>query len=91
MYPSNFNSLSLGKIIGGLSKTLNIVNQALPLYKQIKPIIKNASGILSVFKEFNKPDTPSSPTNFKEKSTQASTVDAKIIETSSLNIPTFFQ
>ena len=91
MYPSNFNSLSLGKIIGGLSKTLNIVNQALPLYKQIKPIIRNASGILSVFKEFNKPDAPSSTTNFKEKSTQASTVDAKIIKTSSLNTPTFFQ
>ena len=87
MYPSSFNSLSLGKIIGGLSKTLNIVNQALPLYKQIKPIISNAGGIL----EFNKPDTPSSAITLKEKSTQTSTVDAKTFETSSLNTPTFFQ
>ena len=91
MYPSSFNSLSLGKIIGGLSKTLNIVNQALPLYKQIKPIINNASGILSIFKEFNKPDVTSSVITLKEKSTQTSTVDAKIIETSNLNTPTFFQ
>ena len=91
MYPSSFNSLSLGKIIGGLSKTLNIVNQALPLYKQIKPIISNASGILSIFREFNKPDTSSSAIMLKEKSTQASTVDAKTFETSGLNTPTFFQ
>lgn len=48
------NPLSFTKIISGISKSLNIVNQVIPLYKEVKPIISNASGILSVFKEMNK-------------------------------------
>ena len=48
------NPLSFTKIISGISKSLNIVNQVIPLYKEVKPIISNASGILSIFKEMNK-------------------------------------
>lgn len=89
MYPSSFNGLSLGRIIGGISKTLNIVNQALPLYKEIRPIINNASGILTIFREFNKPDVN---TAWQEKnSTEKSTIEAKVVKNSSLNTPTFFQ
>ena len=55
--------LSFTKIISGISKSLNIVNQVIPLYKEVRPIINNASGILSVFKEMNKDDnTPNIPT-----------------------------
>ena len=58
--------LSFTKIISGISKSLNIVNQVIPLYKEVRPIINNASGILSVFKEMNKDDnTPNSPTQDK--------------------------
>ena len=89
MYPSSFNGLSLGRVIGGISKTLNIVNQALPLYKEIRPIINNASGILQIFKEFNKPDTK--VTVPEKNSTAKSTMEAKVISSNSLNTPTFFQ
>ena len=65
MYPNSFNTLSLGKIISGISKTLNLVNQAIPLYKQVKPIINNAGSILTIFKEFNKNDNSISNSNFK--------------------------
>lgn len=90
MYPGNFNGLTFGKIIGGISKTLNIVNQAIPLYKQVRPLINNASSILSIFKEFNKPDTV---TNSKEKSiTISNALPLKTKMTSiSPNNPTFFQ
>ena len=58
--------LSFTKIISGISKSLNIVNQVIPLYKEVRPIINNASGILSVFKEMNKDDnTPNIPTQDK--------------------------
>ena len=50
------NSLNITKIIGGLSKSLNIVNQVIPIYKEMKPIITNAGSILSVFKEMTKED-----------------------------------
>lgn len=89
MYPSGFNGLSLGRVIGGISKTLNIVNQALPLYKEIRPIINNASGILQIFKGFNRPDTKI--TVSEKNSTTKSTMEAKVINNNSLNTPTFFQ
>ena len=90
MYPNSFNGLTFGKVIGGISKTLNLVNQAIPLYKQMRPIISNAGSILSIFKEFNKPDTV---TNSKEKSIAISnTLPLKTKITSiSTNNPTFFQ
>ena len=39
------NALSITKIINGLSKTLSIANQIIPLYKQAKPYINKLSNI----------------------------------------------
>ena len=99
MYGSNLggitNNLSLTKVISGISKTLNIANQVIPLYQQVKPIINNASSILSVFKEFNSNDdknTTPSPSN-SVKST-ASVVTNNLPEKKELvanGLPTFFQ
>lgn len=91
MYPGNFNGLTFGKVISGISKTLNIVNQAIPLYKQVRPIINNAGSILSIFKEFNKPDTD---TNIKEKSIILKDTSLPLkstIKRITTNSPTFFQ
>ena len=44
---------SFGTILSGISKTLNIVNQAIPLYNQISPAINNARNALTIIKEFN--------------------------------------
>ena len=59
------NPLSFTKIISGISKSLNIVNQVIPLYKEVKPIISNASGILSVFKEIKKEEINNTLTFFQ--------------------------
>ncbi len=91
MYPGNFNGLTFGKVISGISKTLNIVNQAIPLYKQVRPIINNAGSILSIFKEFNRPDID---TNIKEKSITLKDTSLPLkstIKRISTNSPTFFQ
>lgn len=91
MYPGNFNGLTFGKVISGISKTLNIVNQAIPLYKQVRPIISNAGSILSIFKEFNRPDID---TNIKEKSITLKDTSLPLkstIKRISTNSPTFFQ
>lgn len=69
------NKLSIINIISGLSKTLNIANQMLPLYKQIKPYIVKTNNMLS---NINKTNTS---TQNKEP--------IKRVETS--NTPTFFQ
>lgn len=99
MYGSNLggitSSLSLTKVISGISKTLNIANQVIPLYQQVKPIISNASSILSVFKEFNSnddKDTTPSPSNSVKSTTPV--VTNTLPEKKELvanGLPTFFQ
>ncbi len=93
MYPNSFNTLSLGKIISGISKTLNLVNQAIPLYKQVKPIINNAGSILTIFKEFNKNDNSISNSNQKNTSltTSSSKTNYSPKNNSITNTLTFFQ
>lgn len=70
------NSFSLIKLIGGLSKTLNIVNQLLPLYKQVKPYVGKAGQFL---------------TNINNLPIQKKTLQPKINNQTNNNIPTFFQ
>lgn len=50
--------LSLGSIINGTQRTLGLVNQAIPVVKQISPVVKNARTMFRVMNEFKKTDTP---------------------------------
>lgn len=78
--------LTFTKVLSGISKTLNIANQVIPLYKEAKPMINNAKTILSVLKGINTPTAKkSTPPNEQKKDT--------IVQTSSLktNSPSFFQ
>ena len=43
-------SFSLIKILGGISKTLNVANQIIPIYNQAKPMISNARNLLGTLK-----------------------------------------
>ena len=76
------NSFSLLKIVGGLSKTLNVANQLIPLYKQIKPVLSNSGKILSNLQNINLNNKVKNATVISETSTPA---------TSSSNQPIFFQ
>lgn len=53
---SLLSRLSLSSIINGTSRTLNLVNQAIPVFKQMSPLIKNAKTIFNVMNEFKKTD-----------------------------------
>ncbi len=62
--------LSFTKILGGISKTLSIANQVIPIYQQAKPMIQNAKSAFKVVKEFTKPmetNTPSPKQNSVKK------------------------
>lgn len=80
------NSLSLLKVVNGISKTLNIANQMIPLYKQVKPLISNSGKVISTIKNFT------SNNNNKEsnKPKTSSFSDIKPKNTISYNTPTFF-
>lgn len=76
--------LSFTKIIGGISKTLQIANQIIPLYQKTKPIIQNARNVFGVLKEMNKGKTI--------EATEVKEIDTKKpeIKKESKIAPTFF-
>jgi len=49
-------------LLDGASKTLNLVNQAIPLYYQVKPIISNIKTIKNISNVLNEDDS-STPSN----------------------------
>lgn len=73
------NAFSLTKIIGGLSKTLNVVNQLIPLYNQVKPYLGKASKLMNNINNFSLSQTNTPKTNQVEKNQIPN------------NLPTFFQ
>lgn len=45
-------TLTLPKVLSGISKGLSIANQAIPIYKEVKPIVNNARNLFTLAKEF---------------------------------------
>lgn len=83
------SSLSLGKILSGISKGLGIVNQAIPIYKEIKPMMSNAKKVLEIAKEFNK-SSNTKTMDVTPKKEVTKTVTPSVLTNSSPN-PVFFQ
>lgn len=46
--------LNFSNILSGASKALNVANQAIPLYRQVKPVINNIKMVGKIGREFNK-------------------------------------
>ena len=44
----NYKNIDFNKILTNTSKTLNVINQAIPIYYQLKPIINNAKTLFKV-------------------------------------------
>jgi len=90
MFGTPVNSgLTLTKVIGGISKTLSIANQVIPLYREAKPMINNAKTILSVLKGFNTSNakTNSVVNNSKEETKKDTSVAPRRVTS---NTPVFF-
>lgn len=82
------SSLSLTKILSGISKGLGIVNQAIPIYKEIKPMMSNAKKVLEIAKEFNK-SSNTKTIDVTPKKEVTKTVTSNVLTNSSN--PVFFQ
>ena len=90
MFPNPINrGLSLTKVIGGMSKTLNVVNQLIPLYKEAKPMITNAQSAFKVAKEFMKVDNKENTGKVKQTLQKIDTKKTSSSLTAS-NRPVFF-
>lgn len=86
MYGNNIinTTLTLPKILNGISKTIGIVNQAIPIYQEAKPLLKNAKNVMSILKLIN--DKPNN--NVSNNQTKEIKKEAIISPTTS---PQFFQ
>ena len=86
MYPEIVRStLTLPKILGGLSKTIGVIREAIPLYQQAKPLWNNAKTALKVLKVMNEPDKK----NPVKTATSSKVKEAEIRPT--ISAPQFFQ
>lgn len=51
---SIFSKINLSSLLSNAQKTLGVVNQAIPLYYQVKPFFKNLKALGKIGKEFTK-------------------------------------
>ena len=65
-----FKSINWSALLDGTSKTLGVINQAIPVVYQVKPIFSNAKTLFTIANELNS----SSDNNIEEKKTNASPV-----------------
>lgn len=81
--------LTLGKVISGISKSLNVVNQLIPLYREVKPVINNVKTVLGTMKEVSNANTNK---DIKNHITETKIIkkDISTIGNISNNNPVFF-
>lgn len=67
IFSSLFGRLNWGSILSNTQKTLNLVNQAIPVIKQVSPVMKNAKTMFKVMNEFKRIDSPAPNTKIKSE------------------------
>lgn len=86
-----FKKFSLSSFLNGASKTLNVVNQAIPIYYQVKPMISNAKTMFKVMSAVKSSDNKQSKNNINNYNYSNSKKDTTIKNNySNSNNPTFF-
>ncbi len=60
---SSLKNIGWGTILSNTQKTLGIINQAIPIIYQVKPLISNMGTAFKIASEINKPDEKDSREN----------------------------
>ena len=76
------SKITFSGILNGASKTLGVINQAIPVFYQVKPVWNNAKTMFKVAKEFN-----SSSKTIETKPKEENIINQK---KENSNSPTFF-
>ncbi len=72
-----------GTLLDSTQKTLGVINQAIPIFYQVKPIFTNAKTLLKIANNLN--STSDNNTSLDEKKE-----DSKVVESSCDNKPIFY-
>lgn len=78
------SGITLAKVLSGLSKSINIAKEVIPLYESVKPMIRGAKNLPKILNTLNK-GSKENETNKKYSTTKTT------IESSLINNPTFFK
>ena len=91
MFGTVRSGITLSSVLGGISKGLGILNQAIPLYKEIKPMIESSKKVMSVLQELKINNTINNPSNNKTTIDIEENTNKKIVNYESQSAPVFFQ
>lgn len=83
-------TFSFNNLLNGASKTLGVINQAIPVVNQIKPIWNNAKTMFRVAKELNSSDNKSISNNTNNSNDDTNTKSNIPNNSNSNNNPQFF-
>ncbi len=95
------SGITLSGILNGTQRALNFANQAIPLVKQVKPMVGNAKTMFKVMNEFKKVESPKKtkqransniePSNIQNGKVESNNGQTNIVnEQVADNGPTFF-
>lgn len=80
------SGITLAKVLSGLSKSINIAKEVIPLYESVKPMIRGAKNLPKILNTLNKGSKVSESTKEVNSSTIKTTIESSLI-----NNPTFFK
>ena len=86
------STFTFSGLLNGASKTLGVINQAIPVFYQVKPIINNAKTMYRVAKEINSNDRKNTNTNNSNNSNNSNnnTSTNNVSNNNDVNKPNFF-
>lgn len=87
----SLTSIKWGSVLNNTQKTLNVINQAIPVYYQMKPIFGNLKSLGKIMSAFNEPDNNTNQVNDNRNRNQMNNqiVDKEKKE-ENMSLPTFF-
>lgn len=84
MVANNTSKITFSGLLNGASKTLGVINQAIPVFYQVKPIWNNAKTMFKVVKGLNSKESNTA------KTTTITKEEKKQVNNQKSNAPTFF-
>ncbi len=74
MFPNIPSGFNFSRLLGGISKSLNVANQVIPIYQQLSPMVQNARKAFGALKEMTNAslnkgvmNTPNNSENINKK------------------------
>lgn len=84
---SKLRNLNFTEILNGTQKTLSVINQAIPIFYQLKPLINNTKTIFKIASAINN-DQKEEKTNKQDENKPKSEINTR--NNIDYNKPTFF-